>query len=1065
MKKTFPFEKLMGGHQVIDDPVLKNFYESNKTTYQSIKELIHQNNILPFIGAGFSAEIYPTWNRFLLDTASAYPACEEGVSSFIHKGDYEEAAEKLCAEMTMFSFRNKIGQTFGKKTLSGQFDKISTDRKRLKEIFRCNIITTNYDRIIETIYHNDIERVCPHMGYQQSFLEKILQSNQRSLIKLHGDIEDIHNIVITKGDYEKVYGRVAMEEKPTTLVLALKQILCNHSILFLGCSLYSDRTMQVLSDSAGQVRQYYALMELPKETENPQDPFSPFLIDRNGHEDSAYRRRRKFLADHHINCIWYPYGMHVALDVLLEELYKDNCTKPSHICAEKRSICTKRKILGRDDEIEELCNILRTQNKIVFITGTGGIGKTELCYSLIDTWIGQHPGFIMSCIDLFGVDSLELFCSKVAASIGYQDLQQADDIDDGLEKLNDAICSRARLGYGLYIDNWEEMWIGLAKCEEKRVRLLCWLEKLVFCGIKILISSWERPHQYDFAIYIYHVRPLDSSKGIDKQLFDSVYHQKGGKLPLKGIEYESILENLGGHPLSIVLVATFASAKVSWSAVLKAWINAEMKGKNKRHNNLRTALSISWESISGKDVCVQIWGMLALCIDDPDPQFIGSVLQYSEDECLEALTTLYDISMIDWSDEGKIMMLSPVKKVFFQLASQEQIEHSFKCYCSFIEDLIAKTSRDADGRYHNHSLLIDMLPQIYYVLTVAMDLDVLSDQIMRLCYGLQNHFQFHCAQSFVFLEKCLIYAKKKKNDPFVTFVLLNSGKMKSRLGDVKGALKLYQEVERLYRGEQEDLGLANVLQSIGDLKSRLGDVDGALEQYREAEKLYRCERDGLGLANVLQSMGNLKGHLGDTDGALGLYHEAEGLYRKEQDGLGLANVLKSIGDLKRYLGNMDGVQGLYLEAEELYRRERSGLGLANALKSMGDLKQRLGDLDQALGFYEEAESLYRSERDALGLANVLQCMGDILFLQDKLQEAIKIYESALVLYKSENEIVGGAYTMSELSLAYSLCGERDKAFKMILELDKVSYKLPYENVKQYIDDRVNGAEDILKKAL
>jgi len=85
------------------------------------------------------------------------------------------------------------------------------------------------------------------------------------------------------------------------------------------------------------------------------------------------------------------------------------------------------------------------------------------------------------------------------------------------------------------------------------------------------------------------------------------------------------LQSLGGHPLSIVLVATYASAKVNWQAVLGAWTRAEIKGKNKRHNNLRTAIGVSWESISQNSVCIYIWGLLSLCIDDPKPKFIISV--------------------------------------------------------------------------------------------------------------------------------------------------------------------------------------------------------------------------------------------------------------------------------------------------------------------------------------------------------------------------------------------------------------------------------------------------------
>ena len=159
-----------------------------------------------------------------------------------------------------------------------------------------------------------------------------------------------------------------MQEAPTVVVCALKQILQSRTVLFLGCSLYSDRTMQVLLDSTGRVRQYYALVELPKETENPEEPFLPILVDENGFENPVYRKRRKFLADHHINCIWYPYGKHTALDIFLEELYKNICPVNNSPASAKEFFFTKREIVGRDDEIKELNNILLTQDKIIFVT-------------------------------------------------------------------------------------------------------------------------------------------------------------------------------------------------------------------------------------------------------------------------------------------------------------------------------------------------------------------------------------------------------------------------------------------------------------------------------------------------------------------------------------------------------------------------------------------------------------------------------------------------------------------------------------------------------------------------
>ena len=1058
MKDNLLWKELMGGGRKNDNPVLERLYKGNRSAYESIRELVQKNRILPFIGAGFSAEVYPSWSRFLLDIAVAYPDCEKAVSECIAQGQYEEAAEILCGEMTEFYFKKEISQTFGKNTLAGKWENISSDRKKLDEIFRCSMITTNYDRVLETIYHHELEVVCPHTEYQRPLLDHILHSNQPSLIKLHGDIEDISHIVITKDDYEKVYGSSAVQEAQGILVPMLKRILESRIVLFLGCSLCSDRTMQVLLDSAGETRQYYALTELPKETENLEDPFSPHLVDENGSENPAYRKRRQFMGDHHINCIWYPYGMHGALDAFLRELYKEVC--PAKIPADpaKGSLAVKREIVGRDNAIRKLDEMFRTQDKIIFVTGTGGIGKTELCSSVID----RHPDLLIPYIELFGVNSLEAFCAKVATAIGYGDLPETNDIDGNWNLLADAMLDGAKRCYGLYLDNWEDLWIGLAGNEEKRLRLLGWMEGLVSYGVKVMVSSRVQPREYDFAIYTYPLEPLDGNEGYDSQLFCRVYREKGGKLEPEGREYHDVLKKLGGHPLSIVLAATFAAAKTSWESVLKTWTKAEKKGKNKRHNSLRTALGISWEALSEETVCREIWGVLALCIDNPQMKFLSEVVQCGKEECEKALGILYDSSMISWGDQGAVVMLPPVKEVFFQLASQEEIEWVLKRHGAFIESLIEKTSFASKERYFWHSLMIDMLPQIYYVMVKMMELDLLGETIEGLCYGLGNYYQFVKVQSLDFLEKYFIYIREKKQSRLAAFVLFHCGDLKNCLGEPDGAEKLYGEAEELYRGEGDNLGLANVLQSKGDLKCRLGELEESMKLYEEAEKLCRSEQSNLGLANVLRSKGDLKHRLGELAEAVSLYGEAEELYRDERDNLGVANALRSKGDLKSRLGEMEEAMKLYEEAEKLYRSEQSDLGLANALQSKGDLKRRLGELEKAMELYGEAKKLYQSEQDNLGLANIFRSKGNIFMKQNKPQEAVKIYERALLLYQDEKDIMGYAYTMSELCRAYSLCGEHKKVSKIITELNQIFDKVPYENIKNHIRNRIQEADDILK---
>lgn len=106
------FDQLMGFGAEFPNKSVKQLYENNQSVYKEIKALVSQNILLPVIGAGFSASIYPTWSRFLIDTAESYPDCIAELHRHLNKGEYEEAADVVCEEMTDFAFRQKISTVF-----------------------------------------------------------------------------------------------------------------------------------------------------------------------------------------------------------------------------------------------------------------------------------------------------------------------------------------------------------------------------------------------------------------------------------------------------------------------------------------------------------------------------------------------------------------------------------------------------------------------------------------------------------------------------------------------------------------------------------------------------------------------------------------------------------------------------------------------------------------------------------------------------------------------------------------------------------------------------------------
>jgi hypothetical protein len=131
---------------------------------------------------------------------------------------------------------------------------------------------------------------------------KGVTSNQRLLIKLHGDFEDGQDRVLTLGEYTKAYGSsdANMVDLSQPLPRLFRLILHNRPLLFLGCSLNGDRTLRVLRQVAQDDPEliHYAIVELPAA--------------------GAYvPERDKFLSDHCIRPIWYPNGQHQSVALIL----------------------------------------------------------------------------------------------------------------------------------------------------------------------------------------------------------------------------------------------------------------------------------------------------------------------------------------------------------------------------------------------------------------------------------------------------------------------------------------------------------------------------------------------------------------------------------------------------------------------------------------------------------------------------------------------------------------------------------------------------------------------------
>lgn len=919
------FEDLMGANYKGECQTLKRLYQLNERAFQGIQEQLAKNNLIPLFGAGFTGYVYPVWPSLLRKIAEPFPNCQTQLESQLNAGQFEEAASTLCAEMDEFEFQEELFQTFGPRTVPDAMEKLTPARKAIPRIFNGPMMTTNVDLCLEEIYGHRLEVLCPHTEYHLPQADRALQTAAPILFKLHGSVSDREHMVFTKEAYDKVYLSPSAQSSP--LVHTLSSIFSSRPVLFLGCSLGTDRVVQVLN-ACCEHRSYFALVELPKETENEANPWEPLLLNADGTENEAYRQRRLFMSKHHIQCIWYPCDQYEALDWFLQALLPPEAPTPK-----KRSPipALRRSLVGRDVFIQNLYERCTNHSAPVFVTGIGGQGKTEVCHAVLRRL--EEDGHNILYVSVAEIQSPALLCQTIAQRAGIPTLpdDKASDLPGYLDYLLDELSTRSHAV--LYLDNFEDVWH--AAQEDERLKVLEFLVQLCQMGLPVLLSSQVAPTSYDVPQDVLPLESLNRKDGKDRELFQAIYEEKKGHLPLEGQALETLLQQLDGHPLSILLTATLAAHAPSWENVLERWTHAQQKTSNPRHTSLDTALQAVWDALSPFPEAIHLWGLIALYYGPLEyPQLMELAKNEQERQQWEAsIDQLCDACLVNWDDtRATLVMLQPVKEGFFLLAEADDVVSCILQWYDHYGSILESANDFHHSNYQlAHTYVVEHLPQLFHLLErmqASKWQQQLSSATEFLTEKMSNYFQFSILHGLDILNKLLPLAQQHENHSLVALI---------------SAI------------------LANLL-------SRIGQFSQAQDLYLQAESLFRLVQDNLGLANTLLNRADLFCHTGQFSQAQDMYNQAETLYHQVHGNQGLANTLLSRADLLSLTGQLPQAQDMYAQAETLYRQVCDNLGLANTLKDRALLHLSSHDYNQTLVFLFRALPLYESVQEPWGIA-------------------------------------------------------------------------------------------------
>ncbi len=348
-------------------------FRDNEVNLQELANRIRDKQIVPFFGAGISADIFPVWRRYLLDLIEPgdrkVQAWVEGELN--SEGcDYESILQRLLTEYHR-KFYDETQKIFSTRKISGE--KLRQAVWEFPRLFQGPMITTNLDQVLEWVYRSSNRSVTVGLAGETGFIRDKMIASELCLWKIHGDIEKTDTWVLTKEQYDSLYSN-------NKFLDLFRAFLENKMLLFIGASLKSDKVVALLK--ALYEKNYhichYAILNAPD-------------------NEDEFIEEQKRLWSLGIKPIWYTVKNkdHSEFDRLIFELTRRvGCRfRESYLPAGVSARLADN--IRRKKELELISDRLKASGFAV-LTGAEGVGKTQLALSYACE-ISQEDVIFLGC--------------------------------------------------------------------------------------------------------------------------------------------------------------------------------------------------------------------------------------------------------------------------------------------------------------------------------------------------------------------------------------------------------------------------------------------------------------------------------------------------------------------------------------------------------------------------------------------------------------------------------------------------------------------------------------------
>lgn len=751
----------------------------------------------------------------------------------------------------------------------------------------------------------------------------------------------------------------------------------------------------------------------------------------------------KFLGEYNLKDLNYPQKIYQINYAGSEIDYPELNTATAAISNLPSDIV---KLIGREKDIDYIISSFRNKERMITITGPGGMGKTSLALNVCQEMKNEFNNGVYY-VDLSSVFDISLVAESIAFSMNLNEKYYSNESNlTGYLKTKNVL---------LLLDNFEQI-SGtpalivnmLSECPELKLLITSRIPLNLKFEKEYSLSPLSLPNLKSPA----DIENLMSSDAIKLFIDRAVRVLPAFKATDSNASaIAAICIQLDGIPLAIELAC--ARLKLFTPQQLLQKLNDKLnllKGNQtdrpERHQTLRNTIMWSFELLSDKEK--RLFELLAVftggCSFDAVSILSEGIID-DENELMDTMQNLIEKSLVlrrdDESENLRCSMFETIKEFAFEKLSgqKEFLTELFRKHSDYYLALSEEAEKHLTGKDLKHwlDLIESDLSNIRTALSRA-ETSGDTETALKFCASMWRFWiiRGNLNNDYKLVKNILSMPYDDSLKSLRAKVLNGIGTIVHELSDYKTAYPLIKESLNIYKELNDNIGILFTLANLSWVSIHLGELEKAKKMMDEIFELNKNIQDKRASALFYNNLGWMKIMQGDFLASKDANLYSLKMRKLIEDKRGTGFVLTNIAWADTFMGNYDEAENNFLEAIEIIRNINDKQLLGWIFTNFGFLELCRMKLDSAEYKLTKALELMEEVYNEWGITYELLLLAVINYFKSKKSDSLKVIEKCLNVFK-----ISGSRWGFEKSLIW----------KSVILIDKSNYKEAFAKLIEALD--------------